>query len=512
MSRYFAGPCFCAPTLRDLDRRSAELQGLSEFGLMELAGAAAFRHLLDLWPATQRVAIFCGTGNNGGDGWIIARLLLESGLNVDVFLFGTFEKITGTAQQAYDAWFGMAHQPPYSSDDWLNIDEPAVKYDVVVDALVGIGIRGPTRPDFCELVDAVNRAAIPVLSLDVPSGLNADTGAVEASVIAAQATITFVAMKPGLLTGQAPDAVGDLILDCLGTPLSLLEAAPLTAKSWASDLPSAFLTPRRPSAHKGSCGHVLVVGGNVGMGGASILAASAALRGGAGLVTLATRSVHLSGALARHPEVMARDIDLPEGLSPLLQRASAVVIGPGLGVDEWSRACLRLALESAKPLVIDADGLNLLATDPSLPSLGPGSVLTPHPGEAARLAKVNVPDIESDRLHWAKSLAEQYGTTIILKGAGSIVASLDDDSVPNICSSGNPGMATGGMGDVLAGLVGALLGQGYEAPMAALGGAIAHAAAGDRAWRDHGLGLTATDVVSHLGAVLTPELFGTASR
>ncbi len=498
--------------VRDLDRRSADAQGLSEFDLMERAGVAAFKHLRILWPRAQRVAVFCGTGNNGGDGWIIARLLRESGLNAEVFVFGALEKITGAARLAYEAWFDMAQQSPNSSDDWLALAKPSTEYDLIVDALVGIGFRGPARPDFSELVDAVNRATIPVLSLDVPSGLNADTGALEGSTVAAHATITFVAMKPGLLTGRARDFVGDLTLEPLGTPSSLIDSAQIVATSWASDLPHEFLHPRRPSAHKGNYGHVLVVGGNVGMGGASILAASAALRGGAGLVTLATRSAHLTAALARHPEVMAHNIDLPEALRPLLQGASTVVIGPGLGVDDWSRSCFRLALESAKPLVIDADGLNLLATDSSLSRLSQESVLTPHPGEAARLAGVSVSNIESDRLYWAKSLAEQYGSTIILKGAGSVIASQDDGSIPHICSAGNPGMASGGMGDVLAGLVGALMGQGYAAPKAALGGVIAHATAGDQAWREHGIGLTASDVTSHLGAILTPDLSDKASR
>jgi len=506
LSRYFAGPCFRASVLRDLDRRSADAQGLSEFDLMEHAGVAAFKHLRNLWPRAQRVAVFCGTGNNGGDGWIIARLLRESGLNAEVFVFGAIEKITGAARLAYEAWFDMAQQSPNSSDDWLALAKPSTEYDLIVDALVGIGFRGPARPDFSELVDAVNRAPIPVLSLDVPSGLNADTGALEGSTVAADATITFIAMKPGLLTGRARDFIGDLTLEPLGTPSSLIDSAQIVATSWASDLPHEFLHPRRPSAHKGNYGHVLVVGGNVGMGGASILAASAALRGGAGLVTLATRSAHLTAALARHPEVMAHNIDLPEALRPLLQGASTVVIGPGLGVDNWSRACFRLALESAKPLVIDADGLNLLAADSSFSCLSQACVLTPHPGEAARLAGVTVSDIESDRLHWAKSLAEQYGSTIILKGAGSVVASHDDDSIPHICSAGNSGMASGGMGDVLAGLVGSLMGQGYAAPRAALGGVIAHATAGDQAWREYGIGLTASDVTSHLGAILTPDL------
>lgn len=494
--------------MRELDRRSAAAQNVSEFDLMERAGYAAFNHLRSLWPMAKRVALLCGTGNNGGDGWIVARLLLERGLSCDVFLLGQPERISGAALRAYESWRQLAPQGELLSDRWFAFVEQGIQYDVVVDALVGIGIQGPARPGLDALIESVNRVAAPVLSLDVPSGLNADTGAAESSVIEAHSTITFIAMKQGLLTGRAPDLVGELTLDPLGTPLSTLHEVPSVAQSWAHNLPPELLKPRRPTAHKGAFGHVLVVGGNVGMGGAAILAAAAALRGGAGRVTLATRSAHLTAAIARHPEVMTCDIELPERLFARLQSASAVVIGPGLGADHWSAACLRVALESNKPLVVDADALNLLAKDARFSSISEGSVLTPHPGEAARLANVTISDIESDRFHWAKTLARHYKSTIILKGAGSIVSSYQAANKSHICTAGNPGMATGGMGDVLAGLVGALLAQGYDPQAAALGGTIAHATAGDRAWQDHGVGVTASDVINHLGTVLTPGLDG----
>jgi len=511
-SRYFMGPCFDARAMRDLDRRSAAAQGITEFDLMQRAGAAAVKHLLKQWPMATRFAVFCGTGNNGGDGWVVATLLRERGLSCDVFLLGQSEKISGAAKLAYGAWCGLALGEVRSSDDWPTLAQRGGKYDLIVDALVGIGFNGSCRPRFERLVESINADAAPVLSLDVPSGLNADTGAAPAAVVEATSTITFIAMKPGLVTGRGRDVTGDLLLDPLGTPHSTIADAPSVAQSWANRLPEPLLKTRPPTAHKGAFGHVLVVGGNVGMGGASILAAAAALRAGAGLVTLATRPVHLSAAISRHPELMTCDIEQPERLSPLLQRASVVVIGPGLGEDSWSVACLRLALDSKKPLVVDADALNLLAADGGLPHIPEGSVLTPHPGEAARLAKVRVIDIETDRIHWARRLARQYRGTIILKGAGSIVVSQDEGCRADICSAGNPGMATGGMGDVLAGLVGALLGQGNEAHVAALGGTIAHAAAGDLAWRGHGIGLTASDVISHLGAVLTPEVGADAPR
>lgn len=504
--RYFTGPCFDAAAMRDLDRCSAAAQGITELDLMQRAGTAAVNHLLKQWPMATRFAVFCGTGNNGGDGWVVATLLRERGLSCDVFLLGRSEKISGVARLAYDTWCELAPGEVRNSDDWPEFAQPGGKYDLIIDALVGIGFKGSRRPRFERVVESINADAAPVLSLDVPSGLNGDTGAAPSAVVEATSTITFIAMKPGLVTGRGRDVTGDLFLDSLGTPQSAVADAPSVAQSWATTLPQPLMRRRPPTAHKGAFGHVLVVGGNVGMGGASILAAAAALRAGAGLVTLATRPMHLSAVISRHPELMTCDIEQPECLSPLLNRASVVVIGPGLGDDSWSVACLRLALDSKKPLVVDADALNLLASDGGLPQITEGSVLTPHPGEAARLAKVRVIDIETDRIHWAHSLARQYRGTVILKGAGSIVVSDDESCRADICSAGNPGMATGGMGDVLAGLVGALLGQGNEPHVAALGGTIAHAAAGDLAWRRNGIGLTASDVISHLGAVLTPEV------
>jgi len=303
-SRYFMGPCFDARAMRDLDRRSAAAQGITEFDLMQRAGAAAVKHLLKQWPMATRFAVFCGTGNNGGDGWVVATLLRERGLSCDVFLLGQSEKISGAAKLAYGAWCGLALGEVRSSDDWPTLAQRGGKYDLIVDALVGIGFNGSCRPRFERLVESINADAAPVLSLDVPSGLNADTGAAPAAVVEATSTITFIAMKPGLVTGRGRDVTGDLLLDPLGTPHSTIADAPSVAQSWANRLPEPLLKTRPPTAHKGAFGHVLVVGGNVGMGGASILAAAAALRAGAGLVTLATRPVHLSAAISRHPELM----------------------------------------------------------------------------------------------------------------------------------------------------------------------------------------------------------------
>ena len=505
-SQQFTGSCFSVEAIRELDKRSAAAQGLSEFELMQRAGYAAFAHLINQWPTAKRIAVLCGTGNNGGDGWVIAKHLEEQGLSCDVFLLGQSSRISGAALEAHEEWRKFASATERSFLDCADFGKDEIGYDVVVDALVGIGFQGLARPELIALIDSVNQMASPVLSLDIPSGLNADTGEAGSAVIEAHTTLTFIAMKPGLLTGRARDVVGRLVLEPLATPSGVFNEVGAVAHSWAYELPPALSMPRRPAAHKGSFGHVLVVGGHVGMGGAAILAASAALRAGAGLVSLATRSCNVPAAISRHPEVMTRSIDQPEDLSPMFEDTSVIVVGPGLGMDGWSRACLKLVQESNKPLVVDADALNLLAEETSFENLTAGSVLTPHPGEAARLASMRVADVEANRFHWAQMLARQYQSTVILKGAGSIVAPNRPGDTLHVCSIGNPGMATGGMGDVLAGLVGSLLAQGYEAELAALGGTLAHAAAGDLAWREYGIGLTATDVIDRLGAVLTPGM------
>lgn len=492
--------------MRQLDALSAADQGVSEYELMRRAGAAAVAHLRRLWPAANRFAVLCGTGNNGGDGWVVARLLHAAGLKCDAYLLGDQERIQGPAREAFDAWQAATGLEPRNATTFYDEDASACPAEILIDALVGIGIKGSPRESFDRLVERVNLLRRPVLSLDAPSGLNTDTGAMTSAVISATVTLTFIALKPGLLTGRARNVVGDLLLEPLGTAPGVLEQVEPTAVCLPSALPDSLAQPRARAAHKGDCGHVLVVGGNAGMGGAAILAAGAALRGGAGLVTLATRAQHVAASLVRHPEVMAIDIDSTDILSSLCDRASAIVVGPGLGQDAWAAACIRFVLESDVPAVIDADAINLLARHKGFKGGQRLRILTPHPGEAARLAGCSVATIESDRVGWATRLAQEWDSAVILKGAGTVVDSGEAGRVPRICAAGNPGMATGGMGDVLAGLLGALLAQGYSLSDAAEGGVYAHAAAADIAWKEHGIGLTAGDVLSHLGRVLTPAL------
>ena len=273
--------------------------------------------------------------------------------------------------------------------------------------------------------------------------------------------MTFIAHKPGLLTGAALNHVGRLILADLGAPTAVFESVPAGGYRISADA-AGGLAARSTTAHKGHFGHVLVIGGNRGMGGAALLAAGAALRSGAGLVSLATRSEHVSAALTRHPELMVTGLDDAAALPALCDGKSVIVIGPGLGQDDWAKQCLRYAVEAGLPLVCDADALNVIAEGmvtmpPDIPL-----IITPHPGEASRLAGVATGEVESDRVNWAATLAKRYAAVVILKGAGTVIASPSKDDQICICVGGNPGMATGGMGDVLAGLTGALVAQGLS--------------------------------------------------
>ena len=504
--RYFTKlqPFYGAAAMRDIDRQTYTALGMTEYALMCRAGEAAFQQLVSQWPEARRILVLCGTGNNGGDGWVLARLAANAGLECRVALFGDTSRIAGAARMAYDAWCESSRGAHVNAET-LNADDLEVgACDIVIDALTGIGLSGPARAAFVELITLVNGTSVPVLSLDVPSGVDADTGSVIGSAIHATTTMTFIAHKPGLLTGAALNHIGQLVLADLGAPTAVFESVPADGYRISADA-AGGLAARSTTAHKGHFGHVLVIGGNRGMGGAALLAAGAALRSGAGLVSLATRSEHVSAALTRHPELMVTGLDDAAALPALCDGKSIIVIGPGLGQDDWAKQCLRHAVQAGLPLICDADALNVIAEGvvtipPDLPL-----IFTPHPGEASRLAGVPTGEIESDRVRWAATLAERYAAVVVLKGAGTVVASPFEEEPPVICVGGNPGMATGGMGDVLAGLIGALVAQGLTPIEASALGVATHARAGDLAWERFGVGLTATDVADGLGVALSPN-------
>jgi hydroxyethylthiazole kinase-like uncharacterized protein yjeF len=490
----FPVPLYTAAQVRELDRR-AIAGGIGGFELMCRAGASAFAQLRQRWPSAGSLSVICGEGNNGGDGFVIAALGRQAGLGVRVWLAGNTANVAGDAALAMDlaARAGVVVE---------TLDEHTVPDgDVVVDALLGIGLKGAPRPLQRQAIDIVNAAGRPVLAVDVPSGLCADSGHVISGAVRASCTVTFIAPKRGLYTGQGPAVCGDIVVDDLGVPAAVVQS--LLPDCFMPDAAyvRSFFPPRRRDAHKGDFGHVVVVGGNHGMGGAVVMAAESAARCGAGLVSVASRPEHAAGLLARRPEAMFNALDTPDDLEKALHRATVVVCGPGLGRDDWARGLLARCLDSGLPLVLDADALNLLGEQSVAPSRAGAApvVITPHPGEAARLLEVATGIVQADRFDAVCRLQRRMECVAVLKGAGTLVAG---DGRLFLVPVGNPGMASGGMGDVLAGAIGALLSQGLGPFDAALCGVWLHGTAADLAARQGERGLLATDLFPFLRGLI----------
>ncbi|MDE2023868.1 MAG: NAD(P)H-hydrate dehydratase [Gammaproteobacteria bacterium] len=479
---------YSAAQMRELDRRAIEDHHVPALTLMTRAGTAAWQTLQRNWPKARDIVVFAGAGNNAGDGYVLATRALRAKRRVTVLNVGDAAKLTGAAATARKRFLAAKGRERPFTGEW----PPRV--DVIVDALFGIGLDRPLRDLWAQAVELINASGKPVLAVDIPSGMNADTGAVLGAAVRATVTQTFIGMKAGLFTGEGPSCTGTLELDTLKVPAQAFAGLPPRARL----LDAHVSLPRRArAAHKGDFGHVLVIGGDHGMGGAPRLSAEAALRSGAGLVSVITRPQHVAGFLAGLPEAMVRGVDDAAEAAGLFERASVIAVGPGLGQGEWGQRLLKRALELPLPLVVDADALNLLAARP----LARGNwILTPHPGEAARLLKQSVAEVQQDRLQAAARIAEKFRAVVVLKGAGSIVAAAGE--IPAICPHGNPGMAAPGMGDALTGVIAALLAQRLTLPDAARAGVQAHALAGDRAAEAGERGLLARDLIAELRSVL----------
>jgi NAD(P)H-hydrate epimerase len=483
---------FDGAALRGMEARATASLG-DAFELMRRAGQAAWRELLERWPQAQRIVVVCGPGNNGGDGYVLARHALMSGRQVDVVRLATQVPRSDLAARAcadYEAAFGRVQ--PFQAQL-----PPA---DLVVDALFGIGLSRAPDAESAVLIDAINGHGAPVLSLDAPSGVDCDRGSVPGKAVFATRTLEFIAGKAGLRTGAALDHVGTVALASLELPPKLIaDATPVAELLEAVDL-ARWLRPRRRDSHKGTNGRVLCVGGDFGGGGAILLCAEAALRCGAGLVDVATRREHLPALLARTPEALGHALDEDGGFDALLDKADVVAVGPGLGHGDWGGSLQRRSLASGKPLVLDADALNLIGSAGG--PLPDETVITPHPGEAARLLATSTAQVQGDRHAAAHELAARYRCVVVLKGAGSIVAA--SDRLSRVVAAGNPGMATGGMGDVLTGTIAALRAQGLNGFDAASAGTLLHALAGDAATDDGERGLLPTDLMPWLRRFANP--------
>jgi NAD(P)H-hydrate epimerase len=473
--------------VRALDEIAIKQHHITGQTLMERAGAAAFNVLGNIWPDAKRINVVCGSGNNGGDGYVIARLAHEAGLDVHTLYVGPPDQLKGDAKAAVEKLIAAGARPEKYTADKLEHS------DLIVDALLGTGLDREVRGEMKNIIADINTSGIPVLSIDIPSGLNADTGRIMGSAVMANATISFIGLKQGLFTGQGQACSGKIYFNDLDVPAGIYKN--IIPSALRIDLKNQLrLLPKRTrSTHKGDFGHALIIGGDLGYAGAALMAAEAAGRVGAGLVSLATRSEHAMHISTARPEIMAHAVEQPAQLLGLLQRATVIAIGPGLGQSEWSLMLLSKVLETKLPIVVDADALNLLAQEPVHHDRW---IMTPHPGEAARLLDCTSAEIQQNRFTAVQELQKRYGGVIVLKGSGTLV--MGPAGKVAVCSEGNPGMATGGMGDVLTGVIAGLLAQGLNPVDAARLGVSVHAAAGDVAARTGERGLLATDLMPWL--------------
>lgn len=477
-----------AAQIREAERIAIQELEIPGIQLMRNAGQTAFTELCRRWPDIRQVQVFCGGGNNGGDGYVVARLALQAGFSVSVYAIGVIGALKGDALTSYQDFIAAGGCiTAFDTDSCLQ--------GVIVDALLGTGLDRAVGDRYAEAIFAINKADGPVMAVDVPSGLHADSGCILGCAVKADLTVTFIGLKCGLFTGDAADYCGEIVCADLDVPATVFDFVEPSARL----LRKTPLSPRPRCAHKGHFGHVLLVGGNLGYSGAIRLAAEAALRSGAGLVSVATRTEHSVLLNIGRPEMMCHGVETPDHLQALLDKAGVVVIGPGLGQDAWSQAMLSTVLASGKNCVVDADALNLLVKSPQRRA---NWILTPHPGEAARLLNVTTKEIANDRYAAVAKLQDHYGGVCVLKGAGSLIA---DHQGIHVASNGNPGMASGGMGDVLAGIAGGLWGQSVSQSDAAKLAVFVHGEAADAIATDHGeRGLLASDLLPKIRELLNP--------
>jgi len=478
---------YSSAQVRALDAHAIAALGIPAYTLMKRAGEAALRHLRSRFPVAHRIVIVCGGGNNGGDGYVLARFAQAAGLTVTALAASNPEELRGAARQAFaDFRASSARALPFAA--------PLLgEGEVVVDALLGTGLHGEVRPEYAAAIRAINTCGRPVFALDVPSGLDSDAGVPLGETVRADSTVTFVGLKTGLLVGEGPEYTGTVFFDDLELTPPPGEFVPRLTRIVESEILAA-LPRRRRAAHKGDFGRVLIVGGGPGMPGATRLAGEACLRVGAGLTTVAVAPENVAAIAAGRPELICLALGEPRVLAEALERADVVAIGPGLGRTPWAHAALDTVLAVDKPLVVDADALNLLAEAEVRPR--EGWILTPHPGEAARLLAATTQEIQRDRLAALDRLLARFGGTVVLKGAGTLVGG--GGRIPGVCERGNPGMATAGSGDVLTGAIAGILAQCRDAWAAARVGVLVHAMAGDAAARGGERGVLASDLAREL--------------
>jgi hydroxyethylthiazole kinase-like uncharacterized protein yjeF len=468
---------YTAEQTRTLDRIAIDEFGLGGGELMERAGESAYAIVRHRWPRAQKISVVCGPGNNGGDGYVLARMARADGINVQLLSLGDLLKQQGDAlevRKAFEQAGGVVS--PFSV---TALDE----VDLIVDAIFGTGLERDVAGDHAKAIAAINRSGLPVLALDIPSGLHADRGVPLGLAVKATETICFIGLKAGMLMADGPDYCGHLRFNSLAVPDAVYEhVEPLAHRIDETGLKPLF--PRRPrNTHKGDNGRVLVVGGGQGMAGAVRMAGEAALYCGAGLVMVATHPDHAHSVNMARPELIVHGLPEATLLPELMRSADVVAIGPGLGSSPWARSLLSVVLESSLPKIVDANALQLLAADRSHDE---NWILTPHPGEAGALLGISAQAVQQDRFHSAEEIVREYGGVCVLKGAGTIIT---DSASRFVNTTGNPALATAGTGDLLTGAIAALVAQGASHVDAACAAAWVHgiaadlrAGSGERGW------------------------------
>ena len=484
-----------AEQVREFDRIAIEEFGIPGVELMQRAGQQAFVLANLLWPKLQHITIVCGAGNNAGDGYVIARLAKLAGLQCDLYCLQPPGILQGDAKTKADEWIecgGICQL----------FQTLPQKTDLIVDALLGTGLTREVSGDFAKVIKQINQHQAPVLAIDIPSGLDSDTGSIRGIAIKADVTISFIGLKQGLFTADGPEMCGSIHFDSVQIPAKIYARQILSARRLDYSKINRFITPRARNTHKGSFGKLLIIGGNQGYSGAARLAGEAALRSGAGLVAIASHPAHASILNIGRPELMCHSVGTAEQLQPLLDWSDALVLGPGLGQNKWGEQLFKAACDSNLPMVVDADGLNLLAKQPQTRN---NWILTPHPGEAARMLGSDIATLQQDRFKTLNELTARFGGVVILKGVGSLIGD-NFAKRPGLCSAGNPGLATAGSGDVLSGLIGALMAQGLNHYDAAETAVCVHATAADKIAAESGeRGLLASDLLPVIRELLNPE-------
>ena len=498
---------YTASETRKIDNLAIKEKGVSGYSLMQMAAEFTLDVILREFSPVEELIIFCSKGKNSGDGFLLGSFAKEFGLEVTIVMSNTSNVLKGVSRKAFEEMKDAKVKIiSTKSVEKLKVSNKAV----IVDALIGTGLKGNLRKNIKESILALNKLGVklPVLSLDIPSGVNPDTGDADDIAVYADITATFVAQKRGCFTSVGKKFSGEIIYSDLEIPKNLFSK--ITSTSYVVDYEDSIskVVYREQDAHKGHFGNVLIVGGDRGLGGAGLLSSRAAVYSGAGLTSLVTRPEHVSASLVSCPEVMVKGVDSGQDIEEHLVKPDVIAIGPGLGQSAWSEQMIQRVFWEAEKrdisVIMDADALNLLTKLKLSSDLPKRLILTPHPGEAARLLNTSVAVIESNRFSAAAKIQKKFNATVVLKGSGTVICHKSGGTQKwGICDSGNPGMATGGMGDVLTGIIAGLLAQGLTLKEAAEAGVDLHAKAADQASLEFGeAGLTSSDVINELKYLL----------